>query len=82
MTTSNPAQPPAFDPSTASPIMKFFGFSHLPVGALRETSQMFGELALRIDALQPTSQAGKAEKATALRKLLEAKDAAVRSVLP
>lgn len=73
---------PAFDSSTASPIMKFFGFAHLPVGPLRETSQMFGELAQRLDALQPATPAGKAEKATALRKLLEAKDAAVRSALP
>jgi len=82
MSTSPTAPVPVFDPSTASPIMKFFGFSHLQPGPLRETSQLFGELALKIDALQPTSQAGKAEKATALRKLLEAKDAAVRSVLP
>lgn len=70
---------PASDPS---PIMRYFGFAHLPVGQLRDTSQMFSELAQRIDAIQPTTPAGKAEKATALRKLLEAKDAAVRSVLP
>ena len=57
--------------------MKFFKFDHLPEH-LQAVSKPFGELANHLDMLLP----GGAEKAVALRKLLEAKDAAVRSVLP
>lgn len=58
--------------------MKYFRFEHLPPH-LQKISKPFGELAALIDALEVTDPA---EKATTLRKLLEAKDAAVRSVLP
>lgn len=59
------------------PIMKYFGYAHLPP-ALRAVSQTFGELAqYLVDAL-PRS----AERTVALRKLLESKDAAVRAALP
>lgn len=57
--------------------MKYFKFDHLPPH-LQAVSKPFGELAEQLDMLLPTG----AEKAVALRKLLESKDAAVRSVLP
>ena len=60
-----------------NPIMRYFAFVHLPVGPLRETSEKFAELASDIDAELPNGP----EKSTALRKLLEAKDAAVRAAL-
>jgi hypothetical protein len=61
-----------------SPIMEFFRFEHLPP-KLQEASRPFGELAAQVDAVETRHHA---EKATALRKLLEAKDAAVRCLLP
>ena len=61
----------------ASPIMKFFTFEHLPVGKLQETSRLFAELAQTIESSLPEN----AEKSVALRKILEAKDAAVRACL-
>lgn len=61
-----------------APIMKYFKFSHLPEH-LQKISKPFGELATLVDTLEVSDPA---EKATALRKLLEAKDAAVRCVLP
>jgi hypothetical protein len=59
-----------------SPIMQYFGTGHLPP-ALAAVSAEFRELAEWIDAEIPAG----AEKSTALRKLLEAKDAAVRASL-
>lgn len=60
------------------PIMKYFRFEHLPPH-LQAVSRPFCEAAAFVEALAATDPA---EKATALRKLLEAKDAAVRCVLP
>lgn len=57
------------------PILKFFKYDHLPE-KMQLISKPFGELARFIAALPAN-----AESATALRKLLEAKDAAVRAVL-
>lgn len=57
-------------------IMQFFSFSHLPEH-LRGVSQPFGELAARIVADLPDND----ERAKALDRLLEAKDAAVRARL-
>ena len=57
------------------PIMKFFTWGHLPM-KLQHVSGPFGDLALRVCDL-PRS----AERSVALRKLLEAKDAAVRAAL-
>jgi ferritin-like protein len=57
-------------------LLQFFQFGHLRED-LRETSEQFGELAQRIDIKLPDNP----EKTTALRKLLEAKDCAVRAVL-
>lgn len=60
-----------------APILRFFAFEHLPEGPLRDTSHMFHALAHELDERLPAG----AETSTALRKLLEAKDAAVRSAL-
>ena len=58
------------------PILRFFEYAHLPVW-LQNISRPFSELALTIMEI-PRS----AERTVALRKLLEAKDAAVRAALP
>lgn len=60
----------------AEPIMQFFTCDHLPE-PLRAVSQPFCELARDVVALLPQN----AERSVALRKLLEAKDAAVRAHL-
>lgn len=56
------------------PMLRWFEYSHLPPH-LAEVSQPFGEVAAWLVALVPRS----AERTVALRKLLEAKDAAVRA---
>lgn len=56
-------------------IMQFFSYGHLPPH-LQSVSKPFGELAVSI-ANGPQNP----ETAAALRKLLEAKDCAVRAVL-
>ncbi len=58
------------------PLERFFEFAHLPE-RLRAVSQPFGELAAHIITNLPRNP----ERTVALRKLLEAKDCAVRSVL-
>jgi hypothetical protein len=58
------------------PLEKFFAFAHLPEH-LRAVSQPFGELAAHIIKTLPRNP----ERTVALRKLLESKDCAVRSVL-
>lgn len=60
-----------------SPLMRYFDYRHLPAGPLRMTSGAFCSLAERVDAGLPAGP----EKTVALRKLLEAKDAAVRAAL-
>ena len=62
--------------TTHAPILKFFSFSHLKP-ELREISRQFAAMAISIADTLPRN----AESATALRKLLEAKDAAVRARL-
>lgn len=57
-------------------MMQFFQFRHLP-DALQEASRPFCELAEHVIASYPMNP----ERTVALRKLLEAKDAAVRSHL-
>lgn len=57
-------------------IEQFFAYEHLPP-ELREVSKPFGELAQRIVQTLPRNP----ERTVALRKLLEAKDAAVRAKL-
>lgn len=58
------------------PIMQFFTYQHLPT-PLQAVSQPFAELANRIYETLPRNP----ERTVALRKLLEAKDAAVRSLV-
>lgn len=55
-------------------IMQFFAYEHLPE-KLRAVSAPFGELAKQIEDTVPRNP----ERTVALRKLLEAKDAAVRA---
>ena len=57
-------------------VMQFFAFDHLPAH-LKEVSKPFGELATQIIATLPRNP----ERTVALRKLLEAKDAAVRALV-
>ncbi|MCC7542334.1 MAG: hypothetical protein IT379_39315 [Deltaproteobacteria bacterium] len=57
-------------------IAQFFAYAHLPP-ALQEVSRPFAELATTILATLPRNP----ERTVALRKLLEAKDAAVRAKL-
>lgn len=59
------------------PILKFFKFDHLPAH-LQVQSEPFHALAHFLVATTPRN----AERSVALRKLLEAKDAAVRALLP
>jgi len=60
----------------ASPIMKYFSYSHLPE-KLQTISRPIGELAERLDSELPDGP----EKSAGLRKLLEAKDCFVRANL-
>lgn len=57
-------------------VLKFFAYEHLPE-KLRAVSKPFGDLAQEVAARAPDNQ----ETTVALRKLLEAKDAAVRAAL-
>ena len=59
------------------PILRFFHYSHLPP-TLRVVSKPFADLAYAIVETIPRN----AERTAALRKLLEAKDCAVRAMLP
>lgn len=58
------------------PLMQFFAYAHLPPH-LQAISKPFGDLAQTIVTDLPRNP----ERTTALRKLLEAKDCAVRAVL-
>lgn len=58
------------------PLLQFFKYAHLPE-RLRAASEPFCELATRVASEYPRNP----ERTVALRKLLEAKDAAVRSLL-
>lgn len=60
----------------ANKLLQFFKYDHLPEH-LKAVSKPFGDLAQQIDATLPVN----AESTVALRKLLEAKDCAVRSVI-
>jgi hypothetical protein len=57
-------------------IMQFFAYDHLPQ-PLRAISKPFSELAHDVHSTLPRNP----ERTVALRKLLEAKDAAVRAAL-
>jgi hypothetical protein len=58
------------------PMLQFFAFAHLPE-RLQEVSEPFCNLARHIVLTLPRNP----ERTTALRKLLEAKDCAVRAML-
>ncbi len=58
-------------------MMKWFDYRHLPDGEIQETSSAFHDLAIKVCK----NIAGGPERTVALRKLLEAKDAAVRAVV-
>ena len=64
-------------PSVAH-VLKFFKYDHL-TPALQEISRPFAELANQV---AERGKEGNPETTVCLRKLLEAKDAAVRAVLP
>lgn len=65
------------DTKTQADILRYFVYSHLSDVKLREVSRYFCDLAYKMDAMLPNGP----EKSTALRKLLEGKDAAVRAAL-
>jgi hypothetical protein len=58
------------------PIIQFFRYDHLPPH-LQDQSKPFGDLADHLVRTLPRN----AERSVALRKLLEAKDAAVRAAI-
>lgn len=62
--------------STNEPIIQFFEYEHLPLG-LKVISKQFADLAMNMLNDLPRNP----ERTVALRKLLEAKDAAVRAAL-
>ena len=57
-------------------LLQFFEYGHLP-DKLKDVSRPFGELALRVCDTLPSNP----ERTVALRKLLEAKDCAVRALI-
>ena len=57
-------------------LLQFFAYDHLPEH-LQAVSKPFGDLAQAIVATLPSNP----ERTTALRKLLESKDCAVRALL-
>lgn len=64
------------DASGEEPLLQFFAYSHLP-GDLQVVSRPFCDLAVGIVETLPRNP----ERTVALRKLLEAKDCAVRARL-
>lgn len=58
-------------------ILRYFKYEHLQNEKLREVSKPFCDLATEMAATLPSN----AETSTALRRLLEAKDCAVRAAL-
>jgi hypothetical protein len=75
MSSSKPAAAAPSNPQQDR-MLQFFEYEHLPEH-LRAVSAPFGMLALRIVENLPSNP----ERTVALRKLLEAKDCAVRAVL-
>lgn len=57
-------------------LLQFFNYAHLP-DKLQNISKNFFDLAVHLDSILPNNE----EKTVALRKLLESKDCAVRSVI-
>lgn len=67
---------PVANPPPSDPILQFFTYEHLRPG-LREISQPFSVMAHNLVTWLPRNP----ERTVALRKLLEAKDCAVRAYL-
>lgn len=65
---------PQVPPAAEEPILQYFGYAHLPPH-LSEVSSWFHDLAHAVVDHLPRNP----ERSVALRKLLEAKDAAVRA---
>lgn len=65
-----------FQASWVDEPLQFFSYHHLPP-FLQETSKVFARLAYHLCATAPRN----AERTTALRKLLESKDCAVRALI-
>lgn len=65
-------------PEPGERILRYFAFGHLPEGPMRATSEEFCRLAYLVVGMVPAGP----ERTVGLRKLLEAKDAAVRACLP
>jgi hypothetical protein len=76
MTDKIHPSPSEFTPAelASDPILRYFHYKHLPL-VLQDTSKAFCDLALFMVETLPRN----AERSVALRKLLEAKDAAVRA---
>lgn len=75
--STTPPDPSPEQPTPAQatePIMQFFEYGHLST-PMQEVSKPFCDLARALVAILPRN----AERSVALRKLLEAKDAAVRA---
>ncbi|CAN7240971.1 hypothetical protein LJR045_000972 [Microbacterium sp. LjRoot45] len=68
---------PAAPPAEEEPLLRYFTHTHLPEGPLAETSRLFAVVARQLVETLPRSP----ERTVALRKLLESKDAAVRTAL-
>lgn len=66
----------AIGAATGEQLLQFFAFTHLPTH-LQAVSAPFGDLAVRVVKSLPRNP----ERTVALRKLLEAKDCAVRALL-
>jgi ferritin-like protein len=60
----------------SNPILRYFAYTHLPL-KLQDISAPFASLAAKMEATLPDGP----EKSAGLRKLLEAKDCAVRAAL-
>lgn len=75
--SSPPAAPPAAPPAQPEPMLRFFRYEHLPPH-LQAFSKVWHDFARHLVETLPRN----AERTVALRKLLEGKDAAVRSTLP
>jgi hypothetical protein len=60
-----------------SPILRYFNTAHLPIGPEQEVTATYSELAIWVE----TNLLDGPEKSTALRKLLESRDAACRAAL-
>jgi hypothetical protein len=74
-TNNDPADAVRKEPG--EPLLRYFDYQHLPHNTLRSTSANFANLAKVVVQELPRS----AERTVALRKLLEAKDAAVRAAV-